>query len=353
MAHRTQLRRRALAASSAGLGLSLLLSGCGWGGISGRGAGDKTLVGLITKTNDNPYYVKMREGAQKRARELGAELRTFSGKGQTDNESQVQAIENLMAAGAKGILITPADSSSIVPAINRARRAGVMVIALDSPTDPASAVDATFSTDNRLAGRLIGQWAKHRMGDRRPRIALLDISPDHVEVDVQRDQGFLQGFGVDVRDPGRIGDEHDPRIVGHEVSEANEEGGRSGMEKLLQRDPSINLVYTVNEPAAAGAYEAIKAAGKQKAITIVSVDGGCPGVKNVQAGVIGATSMQFPLKMAADGVSAVDAYAKHGRKPSTSPGRDFINTGATLITDTPVSGLASKKTDWGLTHCWG
>lgn len=350
MAYRVKPRRRALAASSAGIGLTLLLASCG-SGIGGHGD-DKTIVGLVTKTNDNPFYVKMREGAQKKARALGVDLRTFAGKGQADNDSQVKAIENLVAAGAKGILITPADSDAIIPAIDRARKAGVMVVALDSPTEPASAVDATFATDNRLAGRMIGKWAKARMVGKRPKIALLDLSTEQVKVDVLRDQGFLEGFGVDVRNPDRIGDERDSRIVGHEVTGANEEGGRDAMEKLLQKNGSINLVYTINEPTAAGAYQAVKAAGKQKDITIVSVDGGCPGVKNVASGVIGATSMQFPVKMAAEGLAAVAAHAKDGGRTSASSGQ-FTNTGVSLITDTPVSGLESKKSDWGLRNCWG
>ncbi|MBL1113147.1 substrate-binding domain-containing protein [Streptomyces sp. 110] len=356
-------RPRALAALSAGIGLTLLLTSCG-SGISGHGD-DKTIVGLVTKTNDNPFYVKMREGAQKKARQLGVDLRTFAGKGQADNDSQVKAIENLVAAGAKGILITPADSGAIIPAIDRARKAGVMVVALDSPTEPASAVDATFATDNRLAGRMIGKWAKARMDGKRPKVALLDLSSEQVKVDVLRDQGFLEGFGVDVRNPNRIGDERDSRIVGHEVTGANEEGGRDAMEKLLQKNGSINVVYTINEPTAAGAYQAIKAAGKQKDIAIVSVDGGCPGVKNVAGGVIGATSMQFPVKMAAEGLAAVVAHAKDGGKDSAkdggkdggkdsgSSGQGFTNTGVSLITDTPVSGLDSQKSDWGLRHCWG
>ena len=60
---------------------------------------------------------------------------------------------------------------------------------------------------------------------------------------------------------------------------------------------------------------------------MTSVDGGCPGVKNVQAGVIGATSMQFPLLMASMGVEAVAEFAKSGKKPEPTPGLDFFNTG--------------------------
>jgi fructose transport system substrate-binding protein len=185
------------------------------------------------------------------------------------------------------------------------------------------------------------------------KIAMLDLNPDQVSVDVQRDQGFLEGFGIDVGDPNRIGDENDPQIVGHDVTDGAEEGGRTAMENLLQKDAGINLVYTINEPAAAGAYEAIKAAGKEKDVTIVSVDGGCPGVENVKGGVIGATSQQYPLKMAEMGVEAVVNFAKNGEKPKAEGGKDFIDTGVTLITDEPQDGVESEDTAFGAENCWG
>ena len=125
------------------------------------------------------------------------------------------------------------------------------------------------------------------------------------------------------------------------------------MENLLQKEPGINLVYTINEPAAAGAYQALKAAGKDKDVTIVSVDGGCPGVENVKAGVIGATSMQFPLKMAALGVEAGVEFANDGTKPEATPGLDFFDTGVTLITDEPADGVESIDSAAGLAQCWG
>ena len=180
-------------------------------------------------------------------------------------------------------MITANDSKGIVPSLDKARQAGLLVIALDTPIEPADAADATFATDNYQAGLLIGQWAKAKFDKegKEAKIAMLDLSPDGVSVDVQRDQGFLEGFGVDVADKTKIGDESDPRIVGHDVTDGAEEGGRTAMENLLQKDPNINLVYTINEPAAAGAYEALKATGKEKDVTIVSVDGGCPGVENV------------------------------------------------------------------------
>ena len=277
-----QSKQLKIAALGAAAALALGAVACGsddeGGGGAAGGGGEDIKIGLITKTETNPFFVKMKEGAESKAAELGAEVQSFAGKKDGDNESQVAAVESLIGAGAQGILITPNNSSAIVPSIDKARQQGLLVIALDTELDPANAADATFATDNFKAGELIGQWAKAKFeaDGTEAKIAMLDLNAEQVTVDVQRDQGFLTGFGIDVGDENKIGDESDPRIVGHDVTDGAEEGGRTAMENLLQKDPSINLVYTINEPAAAGAYEAIKAAGKEKDVTVVSVDGGCP-----------------------------------------------------------------------------
>ncbi len=348
--------RRRATSLAIGAVAALTLTACGGGSGEGGSGGDRPIVGLITKTETNPFFVKMREGAQQAADSAGVELQSFAGRQDGDNESQVQAIETLISAGAAGFLITANDSAAIVPTLDRARQQGLYVIALDTQTEPPDAADATFATDNFQAGLLIGGWARSKFEaeGKQARIAMLDLSPNRPTVDVQRDQGFLQGFGIEVGDPAQIGDEPaDPRVVGHETTDGAEEGGRTAMENLLQKDSGINLVYTINEPAAAGAYEALKAAGKEKDVTIVSVDGGCPGVENVKKGIIGATSQQYPLKMAEMGVEAVTKFAEDGEKPQAEAGTDFINTGVTLITDAPVDGVESKDTAFGLENCWG
>ena len=314
------------------------------------------IVGLITKTENNPFFVKMREGAQQKAKELGLELRTFAGKFDGDNDSQVAAVESLIAAGAKGFAIVPSDSSAMVPTIQKARDAGLLVIVLDTPLDPIDAADMTFATDNFKAGELIGAWAKGTLGDAaaNAKIAFLDLATNQPTVDYLRDQGFMKGFGIDIGDPKRYGDETDPRICGHDVTGGNEEGGRTAMENLLQKCPDVNVMYTINEPAAAGGYEAIKAAGMEGKVLVVSIDGGCPGVKNVQAGIIGATSQQYPHKMAAMALETIAEYAKTGQKvDKKTEGLDFFDTGATLITDKPVEGVESIDTAKGLELCWG
>jgi fructose transport system substrate-binding protein len=310
-------------------------------------AADAPVIGLITKTDTNPFFVKMKEGAQAAAKEQGAKLLSAAGKADGDNAGQVTAIENMMAAGAKTILITPNDSKAIVPAIKKAQDKGVMFIALDSPADPADATDALFATDNYKAGVFIGQYAKAAAAGKTPKIATLDLFPGH-PVGAQRHNGFMKGFGLAAADAKSNELSKSAEIVCMADSFGDQAKGQTAMENCLQKSPDINIVYTINEPAAAGAYQALKAAGKEKGVLIVSVDGGCAGVRNVKSGVIAATSQQYPLKMAAMGVAAGVQYAKDGKKA-----KGYTDTGVTLITDKPMSGVESKDTKVGADLCWG
>jgi fructose transport system substrate-binding protein len=317
---------------------ALTLTACGSGSGSGTAnAGSGSVkVGLITKTDTNPFFVKMKEGAEKAAKENGVQLVTAAGKFDGDNAGQVTAVENMVASGVKGILITPSDSKAIVPAIEKAKAKGVLVIALDTPTDPESAADALFATDNLKAGELIGEYAKAAMKGKTAKIAALDLAPG-VSVGVQRHNGFLKGFGATDKD-----------VACAQDTGGDQSKGQTAMENCLQKEPGINVVYTINEPAALGAYTALKAKGREKDVLIVSVDGGCTGTRAVKDGKIAATSQQYPLKMAAEGVKAVATYAKDGKKAS-----GYTDTGVTLITDKAQDGVTSKDTAYGLENCWG
>jgi fructose transport system substrate-binding protein len=310
-------------------------------------AADEPVIGLITKTDTNPFFVKMKEGAAAAAKAKGARLISAAGKSDGDNAGQVTAMENMIAAGAKTILITPSDSKAIIPAIKKARDKGVMVIALDSPTDPADGTDALFATDNYKAGVLIGQYAKASMGGKAPKIVTLDLFPGH-PVGAQRHNGFLSGYGLQTLDAKSNELAKPAEVVCMADSFGDQSKGQTAMENCLQKNPDVNVVYTINEPAAAGAYKALKAAGKEKSVLIVSVDGGCAGIKDVGAGVIAATSQQYPLKMASMGVEAGIEYAKTGKKVA-----GYVDTGVTLIAAKAVAGVDSKDVATGTNLCWG
>ena len=336
---------------------ALSLTACGGsstGTAASGGATDAKIgVSLIVKTTSNPYFVAMEDGAKKAAEGGNIDLKLAAGKSDGDEDTQIQAIENAISKGDKGILITP-NGPAVVDAIKKARDAGLYVIALDTPPDPASAVDITFATDNFAAGKQIGQWTAAQLDGKKATIALVDLFSDKVvSVDYNRDQGFLTGMGIDTADKTKNGDEAKTgKYTGGKGGDA-EDGGRTAMETLLSKNPNINVVYTINEPAAAGAYEALKAAGKEKGVLVVSIDGGCTGVNNVKSGIIGATAQQYPVKMAQLGVQAIHDLATSGKKPSVSAGLDFFNTGSALVTDKAVAGLDSIDTTAASQICWG
>jgi fructose transport system substrate-binding protein len=317
-------------------------NGGGGGGGGSSSKNEEVTVGLITKTESNPFFVKMKEGAQAQAKKDNVKLLTASGKFDTDNASQVAALENMTTQGAKVILDVPADSKAVVPAIKKARDQGVIVIALDTPTEPQSAVDALFATDNMKAGELIGQYAKAKAEEMgiKPKIAMLDLAPG-ISVGQLRHDGFLKGFGIK---------EGDPQIVGAAPTQGDRAKGQAAMETLLQKDPGINVIYSINEPSGFGGATALKAAGKKPDdFILVSVDGGCEAIsKGIKPHIIDATSQQYPLKMAALGVEKGAAAARGGAKPS-----GYVDTGVELITDEPVKGVEAKDAAFGQENCWG
>jgi len=332
-------------ASALACAVVLALSACtttktsGPGSNSGGGSSGPIKIGLVTKTETNPYFVKLRESAKAAAAAKGDSLIALAGKFDGDNEGQVTAIENLVQQGVKGILITPSNSSGVLGAIRQAQDKGVIVIALDTATEPADAVTATYATNNETAGKLIGQYVKARLGSTKPQLVMMDLDPS-ASVGKQRHNGFLEGMGLPLNTPD---------IIGTALTQGDQTKAQAAMENLLQRVGNlVNAVYNINEPAARGAYQALKEKGLTGKVLVGAIDGGCQGVQDVKNGLFVGTVMQFPKKMAENGVAAVIEYAASGKKPT-----GFIDTGATLITDKPVSGLESKDTAWGAQNCWG
>jgi fructose transport system substrate-binding protein len=333
-------------------------------------SGAPVAVSLILKNLTNPFFVAMEEGAQEAAADQGVDLTVGAAKEEGDEATQIELIENAIAQGQAGILITPM-SVNVNDAIGKARDAGLYVISLDTPTDPPDVVDITFATDNCLAGEAIGQWAAGKLNGDTAIIAELVIFDDRVvSVDYCRANGFLTGMGIDVpvledmtsaADSGSYttgaGGEYEISCL--EATGANEEGGRKGMENCLAANPDINVVYTINEPTAFGAAVALEAAGKTigEDVIIVSVDGGLAGVEAVKTGSIQATSQQYPLRMASLGVEAIKAIADGGAPPeNTSANGEFFDTGVTLCTDDPqdtVTSAPQESAQYCIDNAWG
>ena len=319
-------------------------------------------VALILKTFSNPYFVSMEKSAKQDAAAKGVSLTVSAGTTDGDTSTQITAIDNAIAAGDKGIIITP-NGNAVNSALGKARTAGLYTIALDTAPTPPSTVNITYATDNTAAGKLDGEWAAAKLAGKPADIAMLDLfNNEVVSVDVDRDHGFLEGMGIPVGDPN---------INGKEPTSGNYTGGKGGtykiacqlptqgaiptgksaMQTCLQKDPNINLVYAINEPAAEGAAEAIKGAGS-KAI-VVAIDGGCSNLPFLSNGEIAATAGQFPGKMASDGVDAIYNLATKNVHPAASPGLGFYNTGTKLYTNDPQPGVPSITSTQAKSICWG
>ena len=329
---------------------------------SGSASGQTVGVSLILKTLTNPYFVTMKSDAEAAAAKDGVKLTVAAGSSDGDTQTQISAIDNAISAGDKGILITT-NGNAVNAALNQAKKAGLFVIALDTATSPASVADITYATDNTAAGKLDGQYAAAQLGGKPAVIAMLDLFNNQVvSVDVDRDHGFLQGMGINPGNPNENGQEAKTgtytgggkyTIACHQPTQGAIDGGRTAMEDCLSANPDINVVYAINEPAAEGAYAAIKAAGKQNQIKVFAIDGSCAGLKLVSSGEFAADAVQYPGKMAVLGMEAIAKLAHGGSKPSVSNGLSFYDTGTALVAATPLPSVTTETPATGASACWG
>jgi fructose transport system substrate-binding protein len=295
------------------------------------------IVGYLVKTLTNPYFVAMEPVAKAEAAKLGVKLVYEAGKYDGDTATQTSQIQDLVTQGAKAIVLIPSISAGIVPAVKAATAKGIAVIALDTATDPSSAVTAFFATDNYQAGILNGLWARKAFAGVAPKIALLEGTPGS-SVNTDRMQGFLNGFGLNTMKQF---------VVADQITNGDQGKGQTAMENILTAHPDVNLVWTINEPAALGAATAIKAKGLSSKIKIVSMDGGCRGIKAVRDGIISTDVMQFPSKMAKLGVDYA-VQAANGKKIPA-----LIDTGEVLVTTHPQPFVPFSPVSFGLANCWG
>jgi fructose transport system substrate-binding protein len=354
----------ALAACSSSSSSSSSSSGAATSGGSttGSSSGQAVGVSLILKTLSNPYFVTMEKDAQAAAAKDNVHLTVAAGKQDGDTQSQITAVDNAISRGDKGILITT-NGNAVNTALNQAKAAGLFVIALDTALTPANVADITFATDNTQAGRLDGQYAAAALGGKPAVVAMLDLFNNQVvSVDVDRDHGFLEGMGINPGSANLNGQEAKTgtykgggkyTIACHQPTTGAIDGGRTAMENCLSANSNINVVYAINEPAAEGAYAALKAAGKQNQVMLFAIDGSCSGLKLVSSGEFTSDATQYPGKMAALGVDSIAKLARGGSKPGVTAGKSFFDTGTSLVATKSVSGVTIQSPTAAASACWG
>jgi fructose transport system substrate-binding protein len=358
-------RRTRAAAIGITVCLGATLAACGSSnGSSSASGGGKVGVSLILKTLTNPYFVSMEKDAKTQATKDNVNLTVAAGNSDGDTQAQITAVDNAISRGDKGILITT-NGDAVNAALHRAKQAGLFVIALDTAPNPPSTADITYATDNEQAGKLDGQYAAAALNGKPAVIAMLDLFNNQVvSVDINRDHGFLEGMGIDPGSKSENGKEAKSgkytggkggtyTVVCHQPTQGAIDGGRTAMENCLSANPNINVVYAINEPAGEGAYNALKAAGKEKNVAIYAIDGSCAGLKNVTSGEFAADAVQYPGKMAALGVDSIAKLARGGSKPSVTNGKSFYDTGTALAAAKSLNGLTVQSPSKAASACWG
>lgn len=327
------------------IALTMLVSGLLVGGVGASAPAQATAktsckytIGIIGGQLTNPYFATLENATRKAAQAAGLCVITAEAKAAGDSAAQITGIQDMINRGVKGISMYPANGQAVVPYVTQARQKGILVIAVDTQTIPANAVNATVQTNNYAAGKLIGRWAKLELGKTPAHIGLVDYDLSNATAK-QRHDGFLAGFGTTVKSPN---------VAGMLFTKGDADTGQTVMENLLSAHPDINVVYSVNEPAAFGAAVAIQSLHPDHPVYLTSIDGSCTGAKDVKNGKISATVMQLPAAEGQMSIKYITQYVATGKKPS-----GIIDSGEQLITDHPVLGLASKNSTWDMQHCWG
>lgn len=255
----------------------------------------KDTIALAISTLDNPFFVTLKDGAQKKADELGYKLVVLDS--QNDPAKELANVEDLTVRGVKVLLINPTDSEAVGNAVKMANRNKIPVITLDRGAASGKVV-SHIASDNVAGGKMAGDFIAQKLGASAKVIQLEGIAGTSAAR--ERGEGFKQAI-----------DTHKFNVLASQPADFDRTKGLNVMENLLASKGDVQAVFAQNDEMALGALRAIKAANKS--VLVVGFDGTDDGVKAVQTGKMAATIAQQPDLIGALGVVTADKILK-GKK---------------------------------------
>lgn len=253
-------------------------------------AGEK--IGLVVSTQNNPFFVTLKEGAVQKANELGYELIVLDS--QNDPSKELGNVEDLLVKGVDVLLINPTDSDAVVSSVRAANRSKIPVVTLDRAANGGKVVSHVAS-DNVLGGEVAGNYIVEKLGGKGKVVELEGIPG----TTAARDRG--EGFNKAIT--GKL------EVVAKQSADFDRTKGLTVMENILQAQPEINAVFAHNDEMALGALKAIEASGR-KNIVVVGFDATDDAVAAVKDGKLSATVAQKPAEIGAIGVEVADKIIK-------------------------------------------
>lgn len=256
-------------------------------------AGGRPRIALVLKTANNPFFIDMQKGAEEAAKKLGVDLVVQAAEREVDVEKQMQIIENLIQTKVAALCVTPSGSREIVPAIEKANRAGIPVVIVDTRVDAKAMSESNgqvasfIGSDNYEGGKLAGEFIAKKLGGK-GKVAVLEGIPGHETGDSR-----LKGFREALKATPEI------EIVASQTANWERDQGFNVFQNILQSHPDIQAVFACSDLMALGAVEAIAAAKKTGQITVIGFDASEEARKAVLAGTMDATVAQSPAEMGA------------------------------------------------------
>ena len=290
-------RQRPFAVSALGLALGILLAACG---STSAATTKQVKIGLALSTLNNPFFVTLKNGAQKAADTAGAQL--IVADGQNDNAKQADEISNFITQKVDVIIVNPTDSDAVVPSVQKANTAGIPVISVDRKSNGGTL--ASFIASNNVeAGKLGAQQLIKAVGQGAKVAMLIGIPGASAAVD--RGKGFKDAIADTSINTKAV------TVVAENVANFKRDDGLNVMQNILTAHPDITGVFAQNDDMALGAVQAIKAKGLSGKVFVVGVDGIDDAVAAIKAGDMFATVAQQPDVMGQLAVQAGVALANH------------------------------------------
>ena len=252
----------------------------------------KETIALAVSTLDNPFFVTLKEGAEKKAKELGYNLVVLDS--QNDPAKELSNVEDVTVRGAKVLLINPTDSEAVGTAVAVANKKNIPVITLDRGANKGNVV-SHIASDNVAGGKMAGDFIAEKVGKNAKVIQLEGIAGTSAAR--ERGEGFKQAVEANQFE-----------LLASQPADFDRTKGLNVMENLLASHGSAKAVFAQNDEMALGALRAIKASGKN--ILVVGFDGTDDAVKAVNGGQLAATIAQQPEKIGELGVEAADKVLK-------------------------------------------
>ena len=277
-------------------------------------------IALVMKTLNNPFFIDMQKGAKEAAQQLDVNLIAQAPEREIDVEKQMQIIENLIQRKVDVICVVPSGSREIVPAIIKANRVGIPVLAVDTRVDSVALKEASgqvvtfIGSDNIDGGRIAGRCIVEKLNGH-GKVAILEGIPGHETSDAR-----LKGFHEVVDNAPGV------EIVASQTANSEREQGFNVFQNILQSHPEVQALFAINDIMALGAIEAITAMNRTGEIIVVGFDAIADARDAIREGTMAASIAQHPFEM---GKLAIE-NAHHVINGKTIP--DYIPVSIELIT---------------------